>query len=513
LKGIRDILKPLVMIVLDGWGISDNPEANAQEQASIPFYKGLVKEYPHSALECTGEAVGLPAGTMGNSEVGHLNLGAGRIVYQDYARINNAIHDGSFLKNQALADSMDSARDKGAAVHLLGLLSDGGVHSHINHLYALIDMALSRGVQRVFIHAFMDGRDTPPTSGIRYVLALEEFLNHKPAAKIASVTGRYWAMDRDKRWERVEHAYRALVYGDGMRFNSAREAVEASYAAKETDEFIKPSVICNDSVPIGTLQQGDSAVFFNFRADRARELTTALTAQNFEGFQRRAVPAFGSYVTMTMYDDDFSFPIAFPPHKLNNILGELLSTNNLRQLRIAETEKYAHVTYFFNGGEETSFAGEDRCLIPSPRDVATYDLKPEMSAYEVTEEVLRRIDESSYDFILLNFANPDMVGHTGVMEAAVRACETIDRCLEKIVTKVQSAGGMVIITSDHGNCDEMVDDHNPYTAHSMNPVPFLLLKKGIRLRHTGILADVAPTVLELMGIEKPEEMTGKSLII
>lgn len=505
-------MKPLMLIVLDGWGISDNPESSAQEQAEIPFYKSLLQEYPHTALECSGEAVGLPAGTMGNSEVGHLNLGAGRIVYQDYARINKSIQDGSLLNNDALAGALDSAAEKGTAVHLLGLLSDGGVHSHINHLFALIDMALVRGVQRVFVHAFMDGRDTPPVSGIKYVRRLEEFLKDKPAAKIASVTGRYWAMDRDQRWERVERAYRALVSGDGRKYASAGEAVEAGYAAKETDEFIKPSVICNDSVPVGTFQEGDTAVFFNFRADRARELTAALTAPDFEGFTRENLPAFGSFVTMTMYDDDFSLPIAFPPYKLTSILGEILSKRGLTQLRIAETEKYAHVTYFFNGGEEISLPGEDRCLIPSPKDVATYDLKPEMSAYEVTDEVLKRIDDPSYDFILLNFANPDMVGHTGVMEAAVRACETVDRCLEKIVAKVRSVGGLAIITADHGNCDEMIGNDSPYTAHSMNPVPFLLVKKGLQLRARGILADVAPTVLELMGIEKPEEMTGESLI-
>jgi 2,3-bisphosphoglycerate-independent phosphoglycerate mutase len=502
-----------MLIVLDGWGISDNPDANAQEKARIPFYKSLLQEYPHTALECSGEAVGLPAGTMGNSEVGHLNLGAGRIVYQDYARINNAIQDGTFSNNQALADSMDSAVEKGAAVHFLGLLSDAGVHSHINHLHSLINLALDKGVKNVFVHAFMDGRDTPPTSGINYIKELEEFIREKPAAKIASVTGRYWAMDRDKRWERVDQAYKALVSGEGRKFRSAVEAVEASYAADETDEFVKPSLICNDSVPIGTFQEGDSAVFFNFRADRARELTSALTTQNFDGFVRKEMPLFGSYVTMTMYDEDFSFPAAFPPFTLTNILGELLSRNKLRQLRIAETEKYAHVTYFFNGGEEDPFQGEDRCLIPSPRDVATYDLKPEMSAFAVTDEVLKRIDEPSYDFILLNFANTDMVGHTGIMEAAVKACETIDTCLEKIVTKVQSVGGMVVITSDHGNCDEMIDGDDPHTAHSTNPVPFLLLKKDIRLRNKGILADVAPTLLELAGIEKPEEMTGESLII
>lgn len=505
-------MKPLMVIVLDGWGISDDPESNAQMKAGLPFYKRLVKEYPCSALECSGEAVGLPDGTMGNSEVGHLNLGAGRIVYQDYARINKAIREGSFAANPALTDAMHSAREKNAAIHFLGLLSDGGVHSHISHLYSLVDMARGNGVARIFVHAFMDGRDTPPTSGIRYIQALEEYLSDKPEARIASVTGRYWAMDRDRRWERVEQAYRALVYGEGGKFASAEEAVQASYGWNETDEFIKPSLVCNDSSPIGTFQKNDSVIFFNFRADRARELTAALTAPDFNGFQRSAVPEFGSYVTMTMYDDALTLPAAFPPLQLENILGELISNNNMKQLRIAETEKYAHVTYFFNGGEETPFPGEDRCLIPSPKDVPTYDLKPEMSAYEVTEEVLKRIDRAVYDFILLNFANPDMVGHTGIMDAAVKACETIDVCLEKIVTKVQSVGGLVMITADHGNCDEMLDDHNPHTAHSMNPVPFLLLKKGVQLREKGILADVAPTVLELMGIEKPVEMTGESLI-
>lgn len=502
-----------MLIVLDGWGISEDPEADAQKKANIPFYRSLIKEYPDTALECSGEAVGLPEGTMGNSEVGHLNLGAGRVVYQDYARINKAIKDGSFMENQALSNAMGSAVKNDSAVHFLGLLSDGGVHSHIDHLYSLIELALSKGVKKIFVHAFMDGRDTPPDSGLGYIKALESFLSDKPSASIASVTGRYWVMDRDKRWDRVEQAYAALVRGKGKKVRSAAEAVEKSYEINETDEFIKPSLICNDNGPLGLIGDGDSVVFFNFRADRAREITSALAVRDFDGFNRERLPALGSYVTMTMYEESFTFPVAFPPIKLTNILGEVLSRNNLKQLRIAETEKYAHVTYFFNGGEEEVFPGEDRCLVPSPRDVATYDLKPEMSAFEVRDEVLKRLDSNEYDFILLNFANPDMVGHTGIMEAAVKACETIDKCLEAIVAKVRALGGTVIITADHGNCDRMMNGSSPYTAHTTNPVPFILLKKGSALRDGGILADVAPTVLDLMGIDKPQEMTGESLIV
>ncbi len=506
-------MKPLILIILDGWGIAQNPEADAQAGADIPFYRSMLSEYPHTALECAGEAVGLPDGTMGNSEVGHLNLGAGRIVYQDYTRINKAVRDGSFMENRPLAGGMDSAVKQNASVHFLGLLSDAGVHSHINHLYALIEMALKRGVKNVFVHAFMDGRDTSPTSGINFIKDLETFISDKPSVKIASVTGRFWAMDRDKRWDRVERAYRALVAGEGRNVQSAVDAVEQSYAADKTDEFIVPSLVCDNNGPVGLINDNDSVVFFNFRADRAREITAALGKESFEGFSRERVPALGSLVTMTMYEEDFSFPAAFPPDKLTNILGEVLSREKMKQLRIAETEKYAHVTYFFNGGEEAPFDGEERCLVPSPRDVATYDLKPEMSAFEVRDEVLKRLDQDRYGFILVNFANPDMVGHTGVMEAAVRACETIDKCLESIVTKAQSLGGTVMITADHGNCEKMMDADGPFTAHTTNPVPFILLGKGPVLRDSGILADVAPTVLDLMGLERPREMTGESLII
>lgn len=505
-------MEPVILIVLDGWGIGHNPEIDATEKADIPFYKDLLKEYSNTTLECSGEAVGLPEGQMGNSEVGHLNLGAGRIVYQDYARINKAIKDGDFFENTVLINAVNAAVTNNSALHLLGLVSDGGIHSHINHLYALIDLALTAGAKKVFIHAFMDGRDTPPTSGINYIRELESFINEKPSVKVATVTGRYWAMDRDKRWKRIEQAYKAIVFGDGEKAKSAEEAVEQSYIINKTDEFIKPSVVCNGSEPVGKIQDKDSVIFFNFRADRARELTTTLNDKNFTSFERGKAPKLSSYVTITLYDETFPFPHAFSPIKLTNIFGEVLSNKGLKQLRIAETEKYAHVTYFFNGGEEKTFNGEDRCLIPSPKDVPTYDLKPEMSAYTVTDKVIKRMEKSAYDFILLNFANPDMVGHTGKMDAAIKACEAIDRCLKEIVDKVMAIRGTVLITADHGNCEEMMKDSHPHTAHTTNTVPFILLRKDIELRDRGILADVAPTLLELMGIDKPEEMTGKSLL-
>lgn len=505
-------MKPILLIVLDGWGIGKNPEIDAINLANTQFYKSLLRDYPNTLLESSGEAVGLPEGQMGNSEVGHLNLGAGRIVYQDLARINKAIRNGEFKSNPVLLNAIDKARSNNSALHLLGLVSDGGVHSHINHLYALIEMAVTSGI-KTYIHAFMDGRDTPPTSGIDYIKELESFIKDKPSVRIATVSGRYWAMDRDKRWERIEMAYKAIVHGDGRKVNSAIESIEESYRKNETDEFITPSVIHDHSEPIGMIKDGDSVIFFNFRADRARELTHALNDKDFPHFSREGKPNLSSYVTMTLYDETFPFPVAFPPIQLSNILGEVISKKGLRQLRIAETEKYAHVTYFFNGGEERSFEGEDRCLIPSPKDVPTYDLKPEMSAYRVTDEVIKRIDQSIYDFILLNFANPDMVGHTGVISAAIRACEVVDECLKRIAEKVMSVGGLMIITSDHGNCDEMFSNNHPHTAHTMNYVPFIILKKGIRLRDKGILADVAPTILELMNIDKPAEMTGKSLIL
>ncbi len=504
-------MKPLMLLVLDGWGIGKNSAISAIEKANVPFYRTLLKEYPHTILSASGEDVGLPKGQMGNSEVGHLNLGAGRIVYQDYTRINKTIKDGALAENAVLLNAMSSAHN--SALHLLGLVSDGGVHSHLNHLYALIDMAVTTNVKKVFVHAIMDGRDTLPVSGLEFIRQLESYIKNKPSVKIATVSGRYWAMDRDRRWERIKRAYDAFVLGEGEKYQSAEEAVSQSYKMKETDEFIRPAVMYCGSTPVGRIEDGDSVIFFNFRADRARELSMALTERNFTFFERKKVPRLSSYSTMTLYDKNFAFPVAFPPANLTNIIGEVISRNGLRQLRIAETEKYAHVTYFFNGGEETSFPGEERRLIASPKDIPTYDLKPEMSAYTVTEEVIKRIDESIYDFILLNFANPDMVGHTGVMDAAIKACEAIDTCLGKIVSRVQDRGGVSIITADHGNCEKMLESDHPFTAHTTNPVPFILVKKGLRLRDKGILADVASTLLELMGIKKPDEMTGKSLIL
>jgi 2,3-bisphosphoglycerate-independent phosphoglycerate mutase len=505
-------VKPILLTVLDGWGIASDPDFDAQAKADIPYYRDLLKEYPNTILDCSGEAVGLPEGQMGNSEVGHLNLGAGRVVYQDYARINRSIKTGNFNRIPSLLEACNAAKGD-RALHLLGLVSDGGVHSHISHLYALIDMAVSSGVQNIFIHAFMDGRDTPPSSGIDYMRQLESYVHDKPQARIATVSGRFWAMDRDNRWERVAKAYEAIVSGSGKRAYSGSEAIEVSYERRETDEFIKPTVIFNNSDPVGRIKDGDSVIFFNFRADRARELTKALTSDKFLSFDRGGRPKLDSFLTMTLYDETLPFPVAFPPVKLTNILGEVLSRHGLRQLRIAETEKYAHVTYFFNGGKETRFKGEERCLIPSPKDVPTYDLKPEMSASLVTDEVIKRLDKKLYDFILLNYANPDMVGHTGVMNAAIKACEAIDVSLKRICDKVMSLGGTAIITADHGNCEVMIHDGEPQTAHTLNPVPFILMKKGLRLREKGILADVAPTVLDLMKIEKPREMTGQSLII
>jgi len=506
-------MKPLLLIVLDGWGIGRNPDIDAIALANTPFYKGLLRDYPNTVLEACGEAVGLPEGQMGNSEVGHLNLGAGRIVYQDLVRINKAIKNGEFRNNPALLNAMDAAKGYNSSLHLMGLVSDGGVHSHINHLYALIDMAMTSGIKNISVHAFMDGRDTPPTSGADYIGKLEKFLTERGVGRIATVSGRYWAMDRDKRWERIEKAYRAIVHGDGRRAHSAIEAIRESYQRDETDEFITPTVIEGNPDEPGRIKDGDSVIFFNFRADRARELTMALTDRDFAYFMRGRRPDLSSFVTMTIYDETFNLPSAFPPVQLNNILGEVLSNKGMRQLRIAETEKYAHVTYFFNGGEERAFKGEDRCLIQSPKDVPTYDLKPEMSAYEVTEEVIRRIDGSVYDFILLNFANPDMVGHTGVMSATIKACEVIDECIKRIAERIEAVGGLMIITSDHGNCDEMLSNGHPHTAHTMNPVPFIILKKGLKLKKRGILADVAPTILHLLKIEPPDEMKGESLIV
>ena len=508
--------KPVVMIVLDGWGINTVKEANAIAEARAPIYEGMLRDWPHTQLQASGESVGLPDGQMGNSEVGHLNLGAGRIVYQDSTRISKAIREGDFFRNPVLLSAMESVKRSGRSLHLMGLLSSGGVHSRLDHIFALFDMVKAQGITNVYFHAFLDGRDTPPSSAMEFITALEEHFSKIGIGAIATVSGRYYAMDRDKRWERVQKAYEAMVMGEGIRKYSAREAVKKSYEHKRTDEFMIPTVVLNAKTnrPLATMQTGDSVIFCNFRSDRAREITRALTDSEFQGFKRQIFPKLNPFVCLTTYDETFALPVAFAPVRLTNILGEVLSRHGLRQLRIAETEKYAHVTFFFNGGEEPPFPLEDRILIPSPRDVSTYDKKPEMSAREITDALVKNIASGHYGFILVNYANPDMVGHTGVLEAAIKAVEVLDECLGRVLRAAKEAGAYVLITADHGNLETMSDPSTgqPHTAHTTDPVPFIVTKE-VNLREGGLLADVAPTVLDLLGIEKPAEMTGSSLII
>ena len=505
--------RPCMLMILDGWGISPAHEGNAVFLSGTPFLNQLKQTYPNTQLTCSGEAVGLPAGVMGNSEVGHLNIGAGRIVYQELLRIDIAIREKRFFQNDALNAVMSEVRAKNSALHLIGLVSDGGVHSHISHLLALLDMARERGLNRVFVHAILDGRDTAPDSGVGFVSQLQDHIEKHHFGAIATICGRYYAMDRDKRWDRVEKAYQLYTLGQGISESDPVSAVQHAYQRGETDEFVKPIILRDKS---GIIQDNDGLIFFNFRADRAREITRALTDPEFKDFERKVVPQFCRFVCMTRYDEKFDLPAAFLPTHLNNILGEVVSRQGLRQLRIAETEKYAHVTYFFNGGEEKAFEMEDRCMIPSPRDVPTYDYKPEMSARVVTAELLSRLKSDKYDLIVLNFANMDMVGHTGVLDAAIQACKVVDECVEKIVREVISMGGAVCVTADHGNSEKMIDDNgHVHTAHTTNPVPFILAddtRKTAKLRE-GILGDIAPTLLDLMGIEPPEDMTGKSLIL
>ncbi len=508
--------KPVVLMILDGWGIGDQDQTDAVFSAQTPFLDQLKKEYPATRLTCSGPAVGLPEGIMGNSEVGHLNIGAGRIVYQDLLRIDNAVSDGSFFENTVFLDLMATLRDNRKSLHLMGLLSDGGVHSQFTHLLALLEMSLKAGVEQVYIHPILDGRDTPPESGLGYLKQLAQHLDKINHGRIATVCGRYYAMDRDNRWERVERAYRLYTEGKGTPFSDPISAVQASYEKGETDEFVQPAAIVGENQkPVGTVADGDGIIFFNFRADRAREITKAFTQKDFSGFDRGNLPDLGGYVCMTLYDETFNLPMAFAPVHLENILGAVISSKGLKQLRIAETEKYAHVTYFFNGGEETSFPGEERCLIDSPRDVPTYDHKPEMSARAVTEELLKRLQEDRNDFIVVNYANMDMVGHTGVFSAAVNACATVNDCVEKIVTQVLKQNGILLITADHGNAETMLDSNGRiFTAHTTNPVPLILVdpdRRNISLNE-GILGDIAPTLLALMGIPKPVEMTGNSLL-
>lgn len=508
--------KPLLLMILDGWGINPSANHNAVAEAVTPNLTALLAEYPHVQIRTSGMAVGLPDGQMGNSEVGHLNIGAGRVVYQDLTRITKSILDGDFFSNPVLLECIAKAKAAGGRLHLAGLLSDGGVHSHNTHLYALLELAKREGLTEVFIHCLLDGRDTPPQSGADYLAQLEEQITRIGVGRIATVMGRYHAMDRDNRWERVEQAYNALVCGEGQECVSAREAIQMSYAAGVHDEFVVPAVIVADGAPVGTVRDGDGFIFFNFRSDRAREITRAIALDGFDGFQRRCHPRLAGYVCMTEYDATFGLPIAYGQEQLTNILGGVLAAAGLKQLRIAETEKYAHVTFFFNGGSEVPFPGEERALIPSPQEVATYDQKPEMSAYLVTDELLARLDQDLYDVVILNFANCDMVGHTGIEAAAIQAVEAVDACVGRIMEKVRAKGGAALITADHGNAEQMLGENGePFTAHTSNPVWLVLAddsRKGASLREGGCLADIAPTMLKMLGVSQPKEMTGECLL-
>jgi 2,3-bisphosphoglycerate-independent phosphoglycerate mutase len=507
--------KPVMLMILDGFGISDKVDGNAVAAAKKPNFDKYFNEYPRTQLGASGMDVGLPRGQMGNSEVGHLNIGAGRIIYQELTRITKAIEDGDFFDKAELNEAIDKAIKSSSSLHLLGLLSDGGVHSHIEHVKALIKLAKDKGLKKVYVHAFLDGRDVQPGSAKDFILDLENYMKEVGVGKIASISGRYYAMDRDNRWERVQLAYNAIVLGQGENAHTALEAIERSYHDNKTDEFVLPTVIIEDGAPTAKIVNGDSVIFFNFRPDRAREITRAINDKVFDGFERETLNL--NYVCMTQYDKTMEgVSVVFKPESYNNTLGEYLSGLGKKQLRIAETEKYAHVTFFFNGGVEAANEGEDRALIPSPK-VATYDLKPEMSAFELTDELIRRIDTDEYDMIICNYANPDMVGHTGVFEAAVKAIETVDTCMGRVVEKVLEKDGAVFVTADHGNAEQMIDysTGEPMTAHTTDPVPLLFIAKdakGKELNEGGILADLAPTMLKVMGLEVPAEMTGKSLI-
>ena len=508
--------KPTMLMILDGYGLNDSAHENAIAAAKKPNLDRIFAEYPMTRIDASGLAVGLPEGQMGNSEVGHLNMGAGRIVYQELTKITKAIQDGIFFDNLPLNHACDHVLSTGGALHLYGLLSDGGVHSHFTHLQALIQLAKCRGVSKLFVHCFMDGRDVPPSSGIDYMTQLEEYLAAEGIGQVGVVSGRYYAMDRDKRWERVVQAYDALTLGEGHKAANGVEAVKAAYERGETDEFILPTV-CGDAADDGRgfINDGDAIIMFNFRPDRAREITRAFVDEDFDGFQRKKAPKNLKYICMTQYDAEMpNVEVAFPPQRLTNTLGEYVSSLGLSQLRIAETEKYAHVTFFFNGGVEEANPLEDRVLIPSPK-VATYDLQPEMSALEVTEKVLEEIASSKYDLIILNFANPDMVGHTGVFDAAVSAVEALDGCVGRIADAMLAADGQILLTADHGNADQMLDEEgNVVTAHSTNQVPLVHIASApvAGFKDGGKLADIAPTLLKLMELPVPAEMTGESLI-
>ena len=510
--------KPVVLMVLDGYGLSDKTQGNAIALANTPVMDKLMKECPFVQGAASGLAVGLPDGQMGNSEVGHMNIGAGRIIYQDLTRITKAINDGDFFKNEVLLQAMDNCKKNDSALHLWGLLSDGGVHSHIEHLYGLLEMAKKNGLQKVYVHAFLDGRDTPPASGKSYIEQLQNKMDEIGVGKIASLSGRYYAMDRDNNWDRVEKAYDALTAGEGVQAENAVKAMEDSYAKDVTDEFVLPTVITENGAPVATVKANDSVIFFNFRPDRAREMTRAFCDDKFTGFERKTGFLPLTFVCFKDYDETIPNKlVAFQKEDIKNTFGEYIAKCGKKQLRLAETEKYAHVTFFFNGGVEEPNVDEARLLVNSPKDVATYDLKPEMSAPEVGMDLVEAIKSDKYDVIVINFANPDMVGHTGVIPAAVKAVERVDSLVGDAVNAVKEVGGVLFICADHGNAEKMIDYETgkPHTAHTTNPVPFILVNAdpSMKLREGGCLADIAPTLLELMGLEQPAEMTGKSLIV
>ena len=508
--------KVTMLMILDGFGDNPNKDGNAIKLANTHNIDKLMKKYPTTDIFTSGLHVGLPEGQMGNSEVGHTNIGAGRIVYQELTRITKSIEDGDFFSVPEFIAAIENCKKNHSKLHILGLVSDGGVHSHIRHLYGLLEMAKRRDFEDVYVHCFLDGRDTPPASAETYITSLQEKMKEKGIGKIATLSGRFYAMDRDKRWERVQKCYNALVNGEGEKAGDPIKAIEDSYQKEVFDEFVEPTVICNtNDEPVAKIEENDSVIFFNFRPDRAREITRALVDPNFDGFETKKMNLY--FVCFTNYDETMpNVQIAFKKEPLKNTFGEVVSKEGLTQLRIAETEKYAHVTFFFNGGEEKQYPGEDRILVPSPK-VETYDLKPEMSAYEVTDKVCEALENDRYDVVILNYANTDMVGHTGSLQAAIKAVETIDECVGRVVKIIEEKKGNLIITADHGNAEQMIDykTGEPHTAHTTNPVPIVLVTdhKEYKLKESGKLADLAPTMLDLMGLQKPEEMTGESLLI
>ena len=506
--------KPVVLIILDGWGYSEDSDSNAITLARTPVWDRLWREFPHTLINTSGAAVGLPGGQMGNSEVGHLNLGAGRVVYQEFTRVSRSIRTGSFFTNETLTEAADKAIETGKAVHILGLLSPGGVHSHEEHIHAMVKLAVERGARQVYVHAFLDGRDTPPKSAEPSFVALNALFDDLGVGRIGSIVGRYYAMDRDNRWERIQRAYDLLV-GTKAEYEvaSACEGLQAAYARDETDEFVAPTRIVPEGEPPVAIEDGDVVFFLNYRADRARQLTSAFVEDDFDGFERSRRPKLGGFVSLTRYHKRFDIPVAFPPEKLRNVFGEYISHQGLHQLRLAETEKYAHVTFFFNGGRERPFEGEDRILVPSPK-VATYDMKPEMSAEEVTDHLVEAIEGGKYDAIICNYANSDMVGHTGKLDAAIQAVETLDHCLGRVLKSLHLAGGEMIVTADHGNSEQMEDraNHQPHTAHTVNPVPLVYVGRPAELEEGGALCDISPTLLKIMGLDQPMEMQGRPLI-